>query len=83
MQQLSGSSGLGGITTPAILRLRFSISERRSKGEVRREEKRIEGSDTGDAEVPRNGCGVRGAAETLEEIGSGGEAAEGLRRRRE
>lgn len=43
MQQLSGSSGRGGTNTPAITWLAFSISERRSRGEERREEKIMEG----------------------------------------
>jgi hypothetical protein len=41
---LSGSSGRGGTHTPATNTLFFIISERRSKGEESREEKRIEGS---------------------------------------
>jgi len=44
MQQLSGSSGRGGTHTPATRTDFFWISERRSKGEERREEKRILGS---------------------------------------
>jgi hypothetical protein len=44
IQQLSGSSGRGGTHTPATSTDFFWISERRSKGEERREEKRILGS---------------------------------------
>jgi len=43
MQQLSGSSGRGGIHTPATSTDFFCISERRSRGDERREEKRIFG----------------------------------------
>ena len=45
MQQLSGSSGRGGTHTPATSTDCFWISVRRSKGEDRREEKRIEGPE--------------------------------------
>lgn len=41
---MSGSSGRGGTHTPATSTDFFLISERRSKGEERREEKRILGS---------------------------------------
>lgn len=41
---MSGSSGRGGTHTPATSTDFFWISERRSKGEERREEKRILGS---------------------------------------
>jgi len=44
MQQLSGSSGRGGTHIPATNTDFFWISERRSRGEERREEKRILGS---------------------------------------
>lgn len=44
MQQLSGSSGRGGTHTPATNTDFFWISVRRSRGEERREEKRILGS---------------------------------------
>jgi len=43
MQQLSGSSGFGGTHIPAIKVLFFASSERRSRGEESRLEKRIEG----------------------------------------
>jgi hypothetical protein len=44
MQQLSGSSGRGGTHTPATNTDFFWISDRRSRGEERRDEKRILGS---------------------------------------
>lgn len=47
MQQLSGSSGFGGTKTPATNLLFFCISDRRSKGEESREEKRMLGSGSG------------------------------------
>ena len=43
MQQLSGSSGRGGTHTPATSTDFFCISERRSRGEESRDEKRILG----------------------------------------
>ncbi len=43
MQQLSGSSGRGGTHTPATNTDFFCISVRRSRGDERREEKRILG----------------------------------------
>jgi hypothetical protein len=44
MQQLSGSSGRGGTHTPATNIDFFWVSERRSRGDERREENRIFGS---------------------------------------
>ena len=55
MQQLSGSPGLGGTQTPATSTDFFCISLRRSRGEERREEKRI--------------LGPSGASDRLVEIG--------------
>lgn len=47
MQQLSGSSGLGGTQTPPTSLLFFRISDRRSRGEESREENKIDGSESG------------------------------------
>ena len=46
MQQLSGSSGLGGTHTPATRALFLRISLRRSRGEDSREEKSIAGPES-------------------------------------
>lgn len=51
MQQFSGSSGRGGTRTPATRVDFFRISERRSRGEERREEKTILGPSVAEVGV--------------------------------
>jgi hypothetical protein len=60
MQQLSGSSGRGGIHTPAIKLLLRCISDFRSWGDESREEKTIAGLEpelSSDLLVDMAGCG--------------------------
>lgn len=59
---MSGSSGRGGTHTPATKTDFFWISERRSRGEDRREEKRILGSSEESEGVVAN-VGVEGVAD--------------------
>jgi hypothetical protein len=65
MQQLSGSPGRGGTHTPATRTDFFWISERRSRGEERREENRIFGSG-GESE---GGVGTAGVDEGVAVVG--------------
>jgi len=65
MQQLSGSSGRGGTHTPATNTDFFWISDRRSKGEESREEKRILGSGDESEGVVE----IAGVVEGLADVG--------------